>query len=307
VALWSDGAEKQRWILLPEGKTIDAGNVDNWVFPVGTKAWKEFRIQGRRIETRLFWKVRDDRWMAASYRWSVDERAALRGEGSRVVLPDGAPYDIPSTTQCDECHKGRKDRLLGFEAVSLGQRGATGLSLETLVDEGRLSPAPAVRVLPLEERAGEPAAAALAWLHVQCGVSCHNSNSTATGYTTRLRLKLGFDEVLQLPRDQWQVHRTTVGVSAHQPKWAGGVRVVPQQPEQSLLFQLMVREGEGRMPPLGSHELDPDGVARVREWISRLPKDSGPPGDDAGPDAGAGRESGDTSDAGLEDAAAVSR
>src|SRR5262245_3812814 len=55
--LWSDGARKQRWIQLPAGATIDTTNPDEWVFPVGTKAWKEFSLGGRKVETRLFQKV----------------------------------------------------------------------------------------------------------------------------------------------------------------------------------------------------------------------------------------------------------
>src|SRR5687767_4958187 len=46
--LWSDGAEKRRWILLPEGERIDTSNMDDWVFPVGTKLWKEFSRDGTR-------------------------------------------------------------------------------------------------------------------------------------------------------------------------------------------------------------------------------------------------------------------
>src|SRR5690349_12344978 len=38
--LWSDGADKARFLLLPAGTTIDTSDMDNWVFPVGTKAWK---------------------------------------------------------------------------------------------------------------------------------------------------------------------------------------------------------------------------------------------------------------------------
>src|SRR5690349_20362108 len=33
--LWSDGAEKQRWLLLPEGTAIDDSDVDRWSFPTG--------------------------------------------------------------------------------------------------------------------------------------------------------------------------------------------------------------------------------------------------------------------------------
>ena len=40
--LWADYATKQRWILLPPGTKIDATDPNEWVFPVGTKVWKEF-------------------------------------------------------------------------------------------------------------------------------------------------------------------------------------------------------------------------------------------------------------------------
>ena len=45
--LWSDGAVKTRWMSLPPGTTIDVTHVDAWVFPVGTKFWKEFAVAGQ--------------------------------------------------------------------------------------------------------------------------------------------------------------------------------------------------------------------------------------------------------------------
>src|SRR5688572_23474543 len=35
--LWTDGAQKRRWIYLPPGTTIDASNPDAWQFPIGTR------------------------------------------------------------------------------------------------------------------------------------------------------------------------------------------------------------------------------------------------------------------------------
>src|SRR2546423_1675242 len=56
VLLWSDGAEKQRYLSLPPSTQIDTSDLDAWKFPVGTKAWKEFRLDGALVETRIFWK-----------------------------------------------------------------------------------------------------------------------------------------------------------------------------------------------------------------------------------------------------------
>ena len=73
--LWSDGANKLRWIQLPPGTKIDTSLMDNWLFPVGTKIWKEFSTGAKRIETRLLWKS-DAGWYATTYRWSADESSA---------------------------------------------------------------------------------------------------------------------------------------------------------------------------------------------------------------------------------------
>ena len=51
--LWSDGAAKARWIYLPPGTAIDTSDPDDWTFPVGTRFWKEFTFNGRKVETRL--------------------------------------------------------------------------------------------------------------------------------------------------------------------------------------------------------------------------------------------------------------
>ncbi len=50
-ALWSDGAEKRRWVFVPAGAQVDTRDPDAWQFPEGTKLWKEFSHQGVRLET----------------------------------------------------------------------------------------------------------------------------------------------------------------------------------------------------------------------------------------------------------------
>src|SRR5438132_1116401 len=60
-ALWADTASKRRWIYLPPGTQIDTTDMDHWLFPTGTKLWKEFTRDDAngmpvRVETRLVWK-----------------------------------------------------------------------------------------------------------------------------------------------------------------------------------------------------------------------------------------------------------
>ncbi len=270
--LWSDGYDKDRWIELPAGTAIDASNVDDWRFPVGTKAWKEFRRGERKIETRFFWKVSDDRWLQASYVWSEDGTKATRGEGTDLEV-DGAPYHVPKTQDCNACHRGRKDKLLGFEAVSLAQTAAKGLTLSKLIEDERIAPAPAQKTIALPDPA-------LGVLHANCGITCHNGTPTATAYSTKLRMRLGFDEIVSAPVERWESYQTLVGVDATMPGWAGEVRLVPGSPETSLIVTVMRLRGEGQMPPIASDVVDEQGVGAVEAWIRSLSKAPGdaPPG-----------------------------
>src|SRR5262245_31340628 len=94
--LWTDGASKRRWISLPPGTWIDASDPDAWVFPVGTRFWKEFAF-GRRVETRTIERT-EDGWRFATYRWLPDESdavlAAEFGERAVYEVQAGTTYDL---------------------------------------------------------------------------------------------------------------------------------------------------------------------------------------------------------------------
>ena len=123
-ALWSDGADKRRWIGLPAGSVIDASDPNEWVFPVGTRVWKEFAQQGIRVETRLWQKVSANFWVNAVYVWNQDQSAAPRSKGGDIPFGDGT-YHVPTQEECEKCHRGRTEHILGFSAVDLGLPGAT--------------------------------------------------------------------------------------------------------------------------------------------------------------------------------------
>lgn len=278
VALWSDGADKTRWVYLPPGARIDDTNVSEWKFPIGTKLWKEFKVAGRRVETRLFQKLGDDFWVHASYQWASDELSSTRADGADFTV-DGSNYHIPTPSECDKCHNGRRDRVLGFDAISLGLPGAAGFTLEHLAKEGRLSPTPTTTAYTIGDDGTGKAAPALAWLNVNCGVTCHNGNTTATAYPTGLRLRL---DPTQLDggtvASSWDVLKTSVGTGAVTPRWVGQQRIVPGEPDTSLLVQLISQRGTDQMPPLGTFVVDDKAVKLVRDWIQGMPKDAGADG-----------------------------
>ncbi len=259
--LFSDGAEKQRWILLPEDAVIDTSDMDNWIFPEGTKLWKEFRRDGVRVETRLFQKVGagEGDWVGVAYVWSADQSDAIAApEGATNAL--ATAHDVPTAGQCVGCHGGRASRVLGFSAIQLSAAAtAGGLDLKGLVEAGRLSNPPP-RDLALPGNATEQAA--LGYLHANCG-HCHNRQRPASKgprcYDPRneLDFQLYVDELDAL--EQTGAYRTTEG------------KVTPGDSEDSELLDLVSkRTGRKHMPPLGTEIVDEQGVELLRDWIDGM-------------------------------------
>ncbi len=253
-ALWSDAADKTRWIVLPPGTTIDARDYDRWTFPVGTMWFKEFAKDGRRLETRLIWRVSDtgDRekdTLFGAYVWNDDEtEAVFEPAGAKDIR--GTQHDAPSKDDCWKCHIGEPGRALGFSAVQLG---------EAVVD------------LPLDPPPSEAPYvapnAALGYLHANCG-HCHNESGSAW-VSSSMVLRLGAGE-----RDvaSTRIVQSTVGVPLQ--FWLGhgyAQRIVAGDPDASaLLARMGQRAMNVQMPPIATEVVDPDGVAVVRQWIDSL-------------------------------------
>jgi hypothetical protein len=82
--LWSDGAQKQRWMVVPEGRCIQFSPKGEWQFPVGTVLVKTFELpvddtdpsKLKRLETRLLVLDTNHAAYGVSYRWRPDNADA---------------------------------------------------------------------------------------------------------------------------------------------------------------------------------------------------------------------------------------
>jgi hypothetical protein len=279
LTFWSDGSTKRRWMQLPAGSTIDTTDMDEWVFPVGTKVWKEFTVAGKLAETRLFTKVDASRWDFTTYIWRADATAAIRQDTGEPAFI--GTYEVPNTVHCSQCHNGHADRLLGVDAVSLGLPGATGITLASLASEGRLSAPPATTSITLPGDAR--AQSALGYLHINCGVTCHSPNSRGTSSFTGLLMRLSAKELLAGPVNvtQTDTYKTSIGADGGVPfvttqylddtRFGGFRRITPKDPDKSLVWAVVSLRGEGQMPPIVSHEIDKTGEQLLRDWIAGLP------------------------------------
>jgi hypothetical protein len=277
LVLWADDAAKERWLRLPPGTIIDTADMDRWVFPIGTRVWKQFSLDGVALETRLierYGEGREDYWMGAFVWDDGHADATFVEEGAPDLL--GTPHDAPEEDQCWSCHNGENGRLLGVSALQLSHAAdapMSGLSLERLARAGRLSapPAPGTRFVPPGD---ELTAAALGYLHANCG-HCHNSRGTAWP-DTQMVLRLSADELgsgESASPERTELYQSVVGQAVQYFRDEDfPVRAVPGAPEQSaLLGRMSVRGPRAQMPPLGSEALDPVGLDLVTRWIAALP------------------------------------
>jgi len=285
--LWSDGAEKQRYVWLPPDQTIDVSNPDDFDYPVGTRFWKEFHVgpAGDQTlgETRYLLRA-EAGWLYTAYVWSEDGLTATQeNEG----VPDlfGTGHTVPSREQCKTCHIGRDEFILGWDFIMLGDE-ASGLTVRDLADQGKLTGLDEA-LLDLVVPGDEIERAALTYLHANCGVSCHNTTLDATGNPSGLYLRLEVDSLTDV------FATAAAGGINHLPGPNSMFSDLPNQPsegyydfrpldpERSLaLARMEFRGSETAMPPLGTHLPDPEGVDLVRSWIESMTEARGYPAPD---------------------------
>ena len=279
--LWSDGAAKTRWVYLPDGGTIDAADPDAWIFPVGTRFWKEFAVGGRRIETRFLWKASSERWVAASYAWNADGTDAMlapeNGLARAAEIVPGRWHRIPSRADCAACHGAPQATPLGFNPLQLstdrdphaihGEALADGaITLATLARERRLLPIPRTeaQLAPRIAAATPHTRTVLGYLAANCG-GCHNGK----GDISASRPSFALSDLL---RDGDAVARALIDEPS---RWQlpgrndASVLIAPGDPGSSaLLARMRTRQPSSQMPPLGTVVRDDDAVEAVAQWIA---------------------------------------
>lgn len=269
-ALWSDGADKRRWIQLPDGAQIDTSDMDYWQFPEGTKLWKEFEKDGTRVETRLLQKIGPDPadWYMVAFAWNeAQDEAVAVPLGAEDVL--GTPHDIPSRSDCRRCHDRLDGKVLGFQAILLDRPAYGGLVLSdlNLLDWLTVEPTEVGggEYFPLPGTAVEQAA--LGYLHVNCG-NCHNPGSDVQNtVAVDWRLRVGtLATVTGTPS-----YTTAVGVAPTLANVTATSIIEPGDITQSSAYLRMnTTQAATQMPPEGRETIDDVGVATLQAWIEAL-------------------------------------
>ena len=287
--LWADGADKQRYIYLPEGAQIDTSNPDRWSFPRGTRIYKTFSLDGLKLETRRFEKTGDgtgiEHWTYDAYAWSADQRKlTLAQDGAENVL--GTEHDIPSRNQCKSCHdqstrrEQPSDIVNGFAAIQLNHEGR-GWTLESLIRQDRLVNSQGTAPNVTLENAHAPGArseqAALGYLHSNCG-NCHVGVSPPQGLNLSLVLSSSEAPATALAYDA--VCRSLMRWTGRKNPVSGEDYVVAIAPgsaaHSGIVGRMIATDVENRMPRVGRELSDEAGIEAVSRWIDALDQEDCP-------------------------------
>lgn len=266
--LWSDGAEKLRFIYLPEGTQLTADGEGLLKFPVGAAIIKTFAFgegaDRRLIETRVLLH-RSDGWTALPYRWNVEQtEATLALAGARIDLTTPAgeaiSYAIPNKNQCKTCHS--KDG----QVIPIGPK-ARNLSIDWLghmAADGLLDRVPeGADTLPnwVSQASGPAAPLARAYLDVNCA-HCHQPGGGASNSGLDLRWEQPDAHAIGIFKRPVAAGR---GAGGHE------FSILPGQPDKSILLYRMDSAEPGiAMPEIGKASVDTQGAAAVRRWIAEM-------------------------------------
>lgn len=267
---WSDGADKDRWLAVPDGTAIDVGPDGDFAFPPGSVLVKQFRLGGELIETRLLMRHPDGGWAGYSYEWNETLGDGELVTGGKVVSVQGQDWLFPSEAQCNVCHTAAAGHTLGLETLQLNGdhlyavTGRTANQLATLSGVFLLTdPIEAPEALaslvdpfdasaPLDDRARS-------YLHTNCA-QCHRpSGPTPTSLDLRFETGLGLTNACDMLPANGDLG---LGPAAR--------IIAPGDAGRSVLVERMSRRDASGMPPLASSIVDAAGVALVGSWIDGL-------------------------------------
>ncbi|MBV7255786.1 hypothetical protein KCG44_03185 [Pacificimonas sp. WHA3] len=275
--LFSDHADKARYIYVPDGTALSYDGEGLLAFPVGSAMVKHFgftRADGSldMIETRLLVKKADG-WAAYPYVWDAgDTAAALKKVGAKVQVAGrddaGAPialdWRVPNVNQCKGCHAVDGELMpIGPKARNLNGMFEGETNLSRLASLGMLTGVPAdVPAMPSwDDETASIEGRARAYLDVNCG-HCHNPAGPASNSGMFLTWETPEGANLGINKGP---------VAAGRGSGGRRVGIAPGKPDHSiLLFRMESTEPGVMMPELARTQRHDRGVELVRQWIAGI-------------------------------------
>jgi uncharacterized repeat protein (TIGR03806 family) len=286
--LFSNYAEKLRFIQLPKGTQANYNDSIAFEFPEGTILIKNFYYlndfrkpeKGRKImETRLLVNTSKG-WEAFPYIWNDEQTEGfydVSGDTKAISYIDEkgkritTSYVIPNKNQCKGCHI-RADRMMpiGPTARNLNRDYTYADKKENqllhwsslgLITDIHQSSIPKIPVWN-DPKTGSLNDRARAYLDVNCG-HCHSRVGPAN--TSGL-----FLDLYEKDASHFGVLKSPVAAG----RGSGDLPfdIVPGNPGKSILiFRMKTIDPGIAMPEIGREQIHKEGVELMEEWIRNLP------------------------------------
>ncbi len=302
---WSDQTHSERWFAVPGHDPIEIDEKGNWLFPEGSVIVKTVSIEARlagestphpkttRLETQILHREASS-WRPYSYVWNESQSDAelvesagftrlLQVEESAGEIRE-VPYRFAARTECLLCHNPWVEK----KTTIFGVQSSSPLAVSTLqlnrdhpdggLAENQLTTYRRIGLLEVDaketdghssERFANPYdesadlnARARAYLHVNCA-HCHQFNA-------------GGAATIALSHDVKLEEMKAIGVRPSQGSFgiSDAQIIAPGDPLGSVLLYRIAKLGGGRMPRLGSEEVDERAVRLLHDWIAQIHVDS---------------------------------
>jgi uncharacterized repeat protein (TIGR03806 family) len=290
--LWSDGAEKDRWMSVPNNgapygtnETIGFAANGVWSFPTGTVFVKHFDLPvndtnpavRKRLETRFLVRGTNHAWYGLTYKWRADNSDAdlLPGsllETNLITTATGVRTQVwyyPSRSDCLNCHNPTAGSVLGVRTCQLNgdfsypDTGVTDNQLRALNQIGMFNPGivesnitsfPAS--VPVSDTSASLELRVRSYLDANCA-HCHRPNGVRGFFDARLDTPLASQGI--------------VGGAVADTLGIIGARVIkPQSLSQSVLYVRDNALASIQMPPLARNVVDTNYINVLGAWINTL-------------------------------------
>ena len=291
---WADHAVVERVVAIPNELTIPnffpvKAVGASATFPPDSVLAKTLSLeleQGnpasrRKVETQILHFDGTD-WQTYSYQWNDAQSDAVLLDAAgaertlRIVDAHAVgghreqTWRFASRAECQRCHNRWSGSALGFIPAQLNKDhdygGTIASQLDTLTHI-KLVETPAAtekqpRLANSRDVLADHESRARAYLHTNCA-HCHRQHAGGA-VLSQMNFDVALDKSNMLGVRPSQ---GTFGIHAAQV-------IAPSDPFRSVLLYRMSKLGGGRMPHIGSTEIDREGIALIHDWIRQLSPDT---------------------------------
>ncbi len=291
---WADHAISERFVAVPNDLAITPAEA-TWSFPKDSVLAKTLSLdseQGnsttrRRVETQIL-HFDGQEWQPYTYQWNKEQTDAVLlgaagGEQTFDIIDADAPggkrkqtWRFSGRAECQRCHNKYSGPAIAFNTPQLNKQhryaDAPASQLDAFAQMGLLAKPVAAEGRPTlanpHDTSADRDGRARAYLQVNCA-HCHRMHA-GSAVLSKMHYDLPLDKTSMVGVRPTQ---GTFGIHAAQV-------IAPGDPFRSVLLYRMSKLGPGRMPHIGSTEVDRAGVELIHKWLQEIPQPAG--GDTAG-------------------------